>query len=133
MPAFPAITHVALTVNDLDRSVPWYERLFEGKPVLDEDTGPFVMSCGWLVGRHSSASTNSLTRGTPLRSTSVTSVWTTSPLRAPVGASSTTGWSAWTNSASPTAVSSKLPMDRVFRSEIRTPSHSSSSLHLRRR
>ena len=41
MPEFPTITHVALTVTDLGRSVPWYEALFGSKPVLDEDTGPF--------------------------------------------------------------------------------------------
>ena len=49
MPAFPAITHVALTVSDLERSVPWYERLFDAKPVLDEDTGPFHHVV-WAVG-----------------------------------------------------------------------------------
>lgn len=56
MPAFPTIGHVALTVTDLDTSVPWYERLFGGPPVLDEDTGPFrhvVWSIGsTLVGLH---------------------------------------------------------------------------------
>jgi catechol-2,3-dioxygenase len=46
---FPTITHVALTVTDLQRSVPWYERLFGSKPVLDEDTGPF-RHVVWLVG-----------------------------------------------------------------------------------
>ena len=49
MPEFPAITHVALTVNSLDRSVPWYEALFDSKPVLDEDTGPFHHVV-WLLG-----------------------------------------------------------------------------------
>jgi catechol-2,3-dioxygenase len=51
MPEFPTITHVALTVTDLDRSVTWYERLFGSKPVLDEDTGPF-RHVVWLVGGH---------------------------------------------------------------------------------
>jgi hypothetical protein len=41
MPEFPAITHVALTVSDLGRSRPWYQRLFGSDPVIDEDTGPF--------------------------------------------------------------------------------------------
>ena len=49
MPEFPTITHVALTVTNLDRSVPWYEALFDAKPVLDEDTGPF-RHVVWLVG-----------------------------------------------------------------------------------
>ena len=49
MADFPAITHVALTVSDLNRSVPWYEKLFDAKPVLDEDTGPF-RHVVWLVG-----------------------------------------------------------------------------------
>src|SRR4029077_14800835 len=49
MPDFPTITHVALTVTDLNRSVPWYEALFGSKPVLDEDTGPF-RHVVWLLG-----------------------------------------------------------------------------------
>jgi glyoxylase I family protein len=49
MPEFPTITHVALTVSDLGRSVPWYEELFDAKPVLDEDTGAF-RHVVWLVG-----------------------------------------------------------------------------------
>ena len=50
MAEFPAITHVALTVSDLGRSVPWYEALIGTKPVLDEDTGPF-RHVVWLVGQ----------------------------------------------------------------------------------
>lgn len=49
MPQFPTITQVALTVSDLAQSVPWYDRLFEAKPVMDEDTGPF-RHVVWLVG-----------------------------------------------------------------------------------
>jgi glyoxylase I family protein len=48
MSTFPAIGHVALTVRDLDRSVPWYAALFDAQPVLDEDTGPF-RHVVWLV------------------------------------------------------------------------------------
>jgi glyoxylase I family protein len=41
MTAFPAITHVSVTVSDLPTSVAWYRALFGTDPVLDEDTGPF--------------------------------------------------------------------------------------------
>jgi catechol-2,3-dioxygenase len=51
VPEFPPITHVALTVTDLDRSAPWYERLFGTTPVIDEDTGPF-RHVVWLLGGH---------------------------------------------------------------------------------
>ena len=51
-----AITHVALTVHDLDVSVPWYRAVTGAEPVLDEDTGPFrhvVFALGdTLLGLH---------------------------------------------------------------------------------
>jgi len=49
MPQFPAITHVSLTVTNLERSVPWYKDLFGSDPILDEDTGPF-QRVAWLTG-----------------------------------------------------------------------------------
>ena len=49
MPEFPAITHVALTVSDLERSRPWYQQLFGSDPVIDEDAGPFHHVV-WLMG-----------------------------------------------------------------------------------
>jgi catechol-2,3-dioxygenase len=57
MADFPAVTHIALTVSDLNRSVPFYEQLFGSKPVIDEDTGPFrhvvyLLGNGTLVGLH---------------------------------------------------------------------------------
>lgn len=57
MPEFPALAHVAVTVSDLDRSVPWYQALFGAAPVLDEDTGPFrhvvwAIGAGNLLGLH---------------------------------------------------------------------------------
>ena len=49
MATFPGVAHVAVTVSDLGRSVPWYEQLFEGKAVLDEDTGTFHHVV-WMLG-----------------------------------------------------------------------------------
>jgi catechol-2,3-dioxygenase len=49
MPEFPAVQHVAVTVNDLGVSRPWYNALFGADPVLDEDTGPFHHVV-WLLG-----------------------------------------------------------------------------------
>jgi glyoxylase I family protein len=57
MADFPALTHVALTVTDLGRSRPWYEKLIGAKAVLDEDTGLFhhvvwLLGNGTLLGIH---------------------------------------------------------------------------------
>lgn len=59
MPTFPPITHLAVTVTDLDRSTKWYTRLFGSAPVLDEDeaTGGFhhtvfALGEGRLFGLH---------------------------------------------------------------------------------
>jgi catechol-2,3-dioxygenase len=53
----PTIAHVTLTVSDLDRSVQWYERLFDVKMLLDESPGPFrravrLVGGQTLVGLH---------------------------------------------------------------------------------
>ncbi len=45
----PTIAHVTLTVSDLDRSVRWYERLFDVEMFVDESPGPFRRAV-WLVG-----------------------------------------------------------------------------------
>ena len=47
MPTFPALTHFAVTVSDLDRSIAWYEALFETPAffVGDEATYRFAV---WL-------------------------------------------------------------------------------------
>lgn len=55
--AFPAITHVAVTVTDLAASAAWYERLLGAPPVLDEDAGGFwhkvyALGGGTLLGLH---------------------------------------------------------------------------------
>lgn len=51
-----AITHVAVTVTDLEVSREWYRRVLGSDPVLDEDTGPFhhvVFALGGtLLGLH---------------------------------------------------------------------------------
>jgi glyoxylase I family protein len=59
MPAFPSITHVAVTVTDLERSTRWYTALFGADPVLDEDEqiGGFhhtvyALEGGQLFGLH---------------------------------------------------------------------------------
>ena len=48
MPDLPAIAHVTLTVSDLDRSVQWYERLFDVAFHRDESPGPFRRAV-WIV------------------------------------------------------------------------------------
>jgi glyoxylase I family protein len=55
-PMLGQITHVALTVRDIDVSAPWYAALIGSAPVLDEDTGPFRHAVfavgGTLLGLH---------------------------------------------------------------------------------
>jgi catechol 2,3-dioxygenase-like lactoylglutathione lyase family enzyme len=59
----PAITHVAVTVSDLEASEAWYTKVLGVEPVLDEDTGPFrhiVYSVGsTLLGLHGFPDLNS--------------------------------------------------------------------------
>jgi glyoxylase I family protein len=58
MQPFPPLHHVALTVRDLSVSTPWYEALFDARPVIDEDTEPrmhhtvYVLGNGTLLGLH---------------------------------------------------------------------------------
>lgn len=71
-PAFPALSHVALTVSELEVSAPWYERLFGVGPVLDEDVGAFrhvvyPLAGGVLVGLHEHPATNRNARFDELR------------------------------------------------------------------
>ena len=49
MPDFPPLGHVAVTVNDLNVSRPWYQKLFGSDPVMDEDTGTFHHVV-WMIG-----------------------------------------------------------------------------------
>ena len=66
MPAFPALTHVAITVSDLAASTPWYQTLFDAKPVLDEDEESgnfhhtvFALAGGTLFGLHTHSASGS--------------------------------------------------------------------------
>jgi catechol 2,3-dioxygenase-like lactoylglutathione lyase family enzyme len=59
MAEFPPITHVAVTVTDLDRSTRWYSELLGAGPVLDEDEQAggfhhtvFAVGGGQLLGLH---------------------------------------------------------------------------------
>ena len=49
MAAFPAINHVAVTVRDLEISVPWYRALIGADPVLDEHTDAGFRHVVWLL------------------------------------------------------------------------------------
>ena len=57
-PAFPSLTHVAVTVRDLAVSAPWYRELIGADPVVDEDTDGgfhhvvFALPNGTLFGLH---------------------------------------------------------------------------------
>lgn len=59
MPDFPSISHVAVTVTDLERSTRWYSELFASAPALDEDEQVggfhhtvFLLPGGQLFGLH---------------------------------------------------------------------------------
>ncbi|MDQ1616597.1 MAG: glyoxylase family protein [Actinomycetota bacterium] len=59
VPEFPSITHVAVTVSDLERSTRWYAELLGSEPVLDEDEESggfhhtvFAVGGGQLFGLH---------------------------------------------------------------------------------
>ena len=63
MAGFSGITHVAVTVSDLNRSREFYGRLFGSAPVLDEDTGSFyhvvyLLEGGTLFGLHTHPTPN---------------------------------------------------------------------------
>jgi glyoxylase I family protein len=51
VPESPTIAHVTLTVSDLDRSISWYEQLFDDEIFVDDSPGPFRRAV-LLVGGH---------------------------------------------------------------------------------
>jgi catechol 2,3-dioxygenase-like lactoylglutathione lyase family enzyme len=106
---FPPLTHVALTVRDLSVSIPWYEALFDAKPVLDEDTDPDFHHTVYLLGNNTLLGLHQHARPAPgAASASSGSASTTSPSAAPTGRSLRSGSGGWTNWASPTA-RSRMP------------------------
>jgi glyoxylase I family protein len=65
VPEFPSITHIAVTVTDLERSTRWYGDLFGTAPVLDEDEESggfhhtvFLLGGGQLFGLHTHPQTS---------------------------------------------------------------------------
>ena len=65
MPAFPTISHAAVTVTDLARSTQWYTALIGADPVLDEDEGKgayhhtvWALPDGQLFGIHTHRSSS---------------------------------------------------------------------------
>ena len=55
MPEYPTIAHVTLTVSDLDRTVPWYEQLFDATMLRDDSPGPYrrailIIGGGSVIG-----------------------------------------------------------------------------------
>lgn len=128
---FPALTHVAVTVTDLDASTRWYTQLFGAEPVLDEDesSGTFhhavyALDGGTLFGVHTHNGSTA-----PVPSTRRAPAWTTSPSPS-VGMSSTRGWLGWTSWESATAVSRTRRTAPGSHSETLTTSRWSSSRRL---
>jgi hypothetical protein len=129
MAAFPPITHVAVTVTDLERSTRWYGRLLGAEPVLDEDEQAggfhhtvFALGGGQLLGLH----THPRPQVTPSMSTAPALIMLRSP--AATAMSCRHGLRAWTGSASCTAESRTPATALVSPSATRTESPSSSSL-----
>jgi glyoxylase I family protein len=72
MTDFPGLGHVAVTVTDLSVSRPWYRRLIDAEPVLDEPTDAgfhhTVFSIGGtLIGLHEHPELRSADAFTELR------------------------------------------------------------------
>jgi len=51
MPELLTIAHVSLTVSDLDRSIAWYERVFDAKLVLDDTVSAFRRAALIVAGQ----------------------------------------------------------------------------------
>ena len=124
---FPSISHVALTVTDLEASAAWYERLLCVCPVLNEDAGPFwhtvyPLAGGTLLGLHRHRGPAAPTGSIPCGPGS-----TMSRSPAPTATNSRPGRPVSTSSASATAASSTRPTDPACRSRTPTATPLSSS------
>ena len=49
MPDFPGLAHVALTVQNVEVSGPWYRQLLDLDPVLDEHTDAGYRHLVWVL------------------------------------------------------------------------------------
>jgi len=47
--AFPGLNHVAITVRDMAVSGPWYRRLLDADPVVDEHTAAGFRHLVWIL------------------------------------------------------------------------------------
>ena len=47
--AFPGLNHVAITVRDIAVSGPWYRRLLDADPVVDEHTAAGFRHLVWIL------------------------------------------------------------------------------------
>lgn len=127
MPELPAIAHVTLTVSDLSRTVPWYERLLDAEMTWDDTPGPFRRVV-WLVEGKTLVGFHQF--GDPADSPSFDERrlgLDHLALPAVTEQKWSSGRPVWMSSALPTGASSTLPTVRPCPFVIQTTSHSSSS------
>ena len=127
MPEFLTIAHVSLTVSDLDRSIPWYERLFDAKLVLAETTGPFRRAAMVVAGQALVGLQEFPDRLTTLPFNERRVGLDHRPLPVAAGVNLKHGRPGWTNSVSSMAVSSMRVTVPCCHSVIRTTSRWNSS------
>ena len=88
MSSFPAFSHYALTVSNLQRSIEWYERLFDSPPVAVNDQDNYRAAM-WFEPMFAIHENQHQLEGDVF--VSFESGSTTSPLGAPVEKSSISG------------------------------------------
>ena len=65
MAGFPGIAHVAVTVKDVEVSGPWYRRLFDAEPVVDEHTDAGFRHLVWVLDDRTLFGIHQHERGVP--------------------------------------------------------------------